>query len=212
MTGTSSACVTFCAHLVRHTLEQYDVSPGILQSLRRYQHLPGFVGLPALHLESPDLVHRLGFQSQVRAHGNIVTGQVFDNLHLVIATFEFDHHRTTVLHQANRVVERLVRLRVTHERHVGDEKRAPQAARNGPAVINDVIHGYRHRRIVPLDNHAERISDEHKVGARRIDQHRETGIVGRQAGDRVAIVFHFAQCRDIDRWLRHAALFELGVH
>ena len=34
----------------------------------------------------------------------------------------------------------------------------------------------------------------------------------REAGDSFALLLHFLQCRHINRWLRHAALFELRIH
>ncbi len=91
----------------------------------------------------------------MRTHGNIVTSEVLDDFHLVVATFELDHHRPAFLHQAHRIVERLARFGVTHERHICDQERAAQSARNYLAVIDDVIDGHRHRRVVTLDNHAE---------------------------------------------------------
>ncbi len=57
MTGTSRAFVTISADLVRYTFEQHNVGTGILQTLCRFQHFPGLVRLPALHLEPTDLVH-----------------------------------------------------------------------------------------------------------------------------------------------------------
>ena len=59
----------------------------------------------------------------MRAHGNVVPRQVFDDFDLVGTAFELGHHRATFLHQPDRIVERLVRARVTHERHVGYQKR-----------------------------------------------------------------------------------------
>jgi hypothetical protein len=37
--------------------------------------------------------------------------------------FSLDHHRAAFLHHADRILERLIGIRITHERHVGDKKR-----------------------------------------------------------------------------------------
>jgi hypothetical protein len=86
----------------------------------------------------------------------------------------------------NRVRERLLRRRVAHERHVGDEKGAPQSLRDGTAVIDDVFHRHGHRAVVTLDHHAERVTHEHDVHTAAVDQRREARIVRRQTGDLLA--------------------------
>jgi hypothetical protein len=87
------------------------------------------VCLPSLHTKPADLVHGLGLQPEVRADRNIVAREMLDDLDLAFATFQFDHHRAVdhhraaFLHHADRILERLIGIRITHERHVGDKKR-----------------------------------------------------------------------------------------
>ena len=58
-------------------------------------------------------------------HRDVVAGKMLDDLDLPFAAFELDHHRAAVLHQPHRIVERLLVVRIAHERHVGDEEGAP---------------------------------------------------------------------------------------
>ena len=55
---------------------------------------------------------------------------------------------------------------------------------------------------------------EHRgeVRSRRIDECCKARVVCCQAGDRLAVGLHRAQGRDINRRLRHAPLFKLGIH
>ncbi len=139
MTGTSSAAVIALAHLVRHAFQQHDIRARILQSLRGLKHgfrpCPG----PALHLEAADLVHRLWLQTDMCADGYIVTRQVFNDFNLPITAFQLHHHRAAFLHQAYRVIECDAGLCIAHKWHVGDQECAPQTARNGARVIDNVV-------------------------------------------------------------------------
>ena len=175
----------------RNTLEQDNVSSGILQLLCGLNHFASVLGLTTLHLESTKFVNRLGLQSQVRTNRNIMVGEMFNNIELAATALELDHHRATLLHKAHRVVERLRRVCIAHERHVSDEKCMAQASCNCSRVVHDVINRYRHCRIVSLYNHAERIANEHNVGTGRIDQGREARVVSSQTGYWLTVLFHF---------------------
>ena len=200
------------AHLVRDTLKQHNIGAGILQSLRGRQHFLRLVRLSALHLESADLVNRLGFQSQVRANRNIVSGKMRNDLNLIVPAFQLDHHRTALLHKPDCVVERHTGLGVTHEGHIGDQKGAPKTASNGPRVINDVVNGDRHSCVVTLDYHSQRITHQNEIGSGRINQYRIARVVGSETGNRLTFLLHLLQSGDVDGRLRHAALFKLCVH
>ena len=45
------------ANFVWHALKQDNIGARVLQSLGSHDHLPSFVGIPALHLETAYLVH-----------------------------------------------------------------------------------------------------------------------------------------------------------
>ena len=67
-----------------------------------------------------------------------------------------------------------------------------QPARDRAAVIDDVVQRDRHRGVVALDHHAERIADQHQVDAGVVDQRREAGVVGgdgRRSSRRSAFIF-----------------------
>ena len=80
------------------------------------------------------------------------------------------------------------------------------------SVINDVFDRNRNGRVMPLDDHSQRISNQHEVRARLIHQLCKARIIGGQARNRIAVQFHSGQRRYIHRRLSHAALFKLFVH
>ena len=73
---------------------------------------------------------------------------------------------------------------------IRNARRRPRATHG---VIDHVLDGDRHRRVVPLDDHAERVADEHDVGAGEIDELREARVVRGEARDRLARLLHLAQ-------------------
>ena len=181
-------------------------APGCLE------HLLGLLPVAPLHLEAADLVHGLRLQAQVRADRDVVPGQVLDDLDLPFPAFQLDHHRSAFLHQAHGVVERLRGIGVTHERHVRHQERAPEPAGDRARVVDDVGDRHGHRRVVTLDDHAERIPYQHQVGAGQVDELREACVIGGETGDRFARRLHVPQRRHVDGRLRHAALFKLRIH
>ena len=100
------------------------------------------------------------------------------------AALELHHLGAALLHQAHGVLERLLARGVRHERHVGHQERAIEALHDRTAVIDDVLQRDGHGRVVTLDDHAERIADQHQIDARVIHQRCEARVVGR---DRQAI-------------------------
>ena len=83
-------------------------APAFFERLRVAHHLLGRRFLAPLHAKAADLVHRLRLQAEVRAHRDVVAGEELDDLDLARAAFELDHLRAAFLHQAHRVVERLL--------------------------------------------------------------------------------------------------------
>jgi hypothetical protein len=79
-------------------------------------------------------------------------------------------------------------------------------------VIDDVVERDRHRRIVALDHHAERIADEHDIDAGLVDQRGVARVVGGQARDLLAVRLHLAERGDVDRRTRRIAELELRIH
>ena len=82
----------------------------------------------------------------------------------------------------------------------------------GARMVDDVVDSDRHRRVVALDHHAERVAYQDEIGTGRVDQCRIAGVVGRQARDRRAVGSHLPEGRDVDRGPFHTALFELRIH
>ena len=164
-----------------------------------------------LHAEAAGLVHRLRLQSQVRAHRDVVAREEFDDLELAEAALELDHLRAAFLHEAHGVRERDVGRRITRERQVGHQERPMQSARHGFAVIDDVVHGHRHRGVVTLQHHAERIAHQHQVRVGVVAQHREARVVAGDAGDLLALALHLVERAQRHRRPRGIALFEMCV-
>jgi hypothetical protein len=128
----------------------------------------------------------------MRAHGNIVARQVLHDFDLQAAALELDD-AGALLHQPDRIGECLILRGIAHEGQIAHQKRPLQPARHGPRVIDHVIHRDRHRSVVTLDHHAERIPGQHDVDAGIIDQLREACVIGRKAGDALPLLTHLGQ-------------------
>jgi hypothetical protein len=148
----------------------------------------------------------------VRADGDVVAGEKFDDLDLPGATFELDHLGPALLHEPHGVLQRLLARGVRHERHVGHQERAQQAPRHGLAVIDDVIERDGHGRVVALDHHAERVTDQHDVGARFVHERGEAGVVTGETRDFLALGLHAAERSDVDGRAGRVPQLELCVH
>ena len=105
-------------------------------------------------LNPPVLCTDCGFRPEVRAHGDVVAREEFDDLELAEPAFELHHLRAALLHEPHGVGQRDVRRRIARERQVGHQERTMQPARHRFAVIDDVVHGDRHRGVVTLQHHA----------------------------------------------------------
>src|SRR5438552_12999125 len=70
--------------------------------------------------------------------------------------------------------------------------------RHDAAVIDHLIHRDRQGRVVPLDDHAERISDEENLDSGAIEEAGEGGVVGREHRDALAGLLHLAESIDGD--------------
>jgi hypothetical protein len=75
-----------------------------------------------------------------------------------------------------------------------------------------VIHGDRHGGVVTLNHHAQCVTHQHHVDTRGIQPRGEGGVVGRQAGDLLATLFHLSECVERDRRPLGVALLQVGVH
>jgi hypothetical protein len=78
------------------------------------------------------------------------------------------------------------RLLVAAERHVGDDEGATRAALDGGDMVGDVGDGHRQRRVVALDDVAQRIADQQHVDAGTIEQASEAGVVAGEHDDLLA--------------------------
>jgi len=118
-----------------------------------------------------------------------------------------------LLHESNRVADRLfVGDLVRAERHVADHQRVAHGARHRSRHEQHLVHGHRHGRVVSLDDHAERIANQHDVSAGRIHQRSEAGVVGREARDLLAGGTHLRQGIKRYRRMVRVTLLELRIH
>src|SRR6476620_294323 len=74
-----------------NTFEQQHVGTRRLQGLRISDHPRGVLLLTPLNAKPAGLVHRLWLEAEVRAHRDVVPGEVFDDFKLRAASFELDH-------------------------------------------------------------------------------------------------------------------------
>ena len=126
------------------------------------------------------------------------------------AAFELDRVGAGLLDQPARVYQRLLRADlVAHERHVGNEQTAADAASHHPGVINHFIEGDGKAIGLALHHHAKRIADEHSIDPGRVEKARHGVIVAGQHGQPLATAFggkEIGHCH----WPRHGHLRNLG--
>ena len=138
--------------------------------------------------------------------------QELDDLGLAFAALELDHARPALLHQAHRIRQRELARRIAHEGQIGDQKRPMQSACHRGAVVDHVIHGHRHGRVMSLDDHAEGVADQRDVDPGLIQPHRKAGVINGQAGDLLAALLHLSERAERDRWSIGVAQLQLRVH
>ena len=87
-----------------NALEQHHVGAGRFQLPRLLEQARRGVVLAALHAKAAGLVHRLGLEPEMRAHGDVVAGEELDDLGLLAAAFQLHHLRAALLHQPHGVL------------------------------------------------------------------------------------------------------------
>ena len=178
---------------LRHILGQHHVGAVRDAFVRLAHQRVGLRRLFTLAPQAAEFVHRLRAQPDMRAHRNALPAERGDDGRRAVGDFQFDHLRAAVLHQALGAVERLQRRQATHERQVGGQHRARQPAPGAAAVVGDVVGGHGDGRAPPLHHRPQRVADQHQVHAGALHRARERGVVGGQAGDGFAGLFHVAE-------------------
>src|SRR6185437_8904900 len=198
--------------LAGNAFEQQQICTGGLERLGILHHRPRGFLTASLHAKATGLVHRLRFQSQVRAHGDVMARKIGHRIELTRPTLELYDARPALLQQTHRVAQRQLGGRIAHERQIGDEQRSHQSAGHRRTVVDHVIHRHRHGRIATQDHHAERISHQHHIDAGGVDQRRKTGVVGREAGDPLALLLHLRQRAEGHRGAVGVPVLQMGIH
>ena len=144
--------------------------------------------------------------------GDVVPRKKLDHLDLRGPAFELDDLGTPLLHQSNRIGEREFARRIAREWQIRHQQRAVQAARYGLTVIDHLVHGDRHRSVVALDDHTERIADQHDVRVRFVDKRCEARVIAGQRGDLLALGLHLVQRGERYRRSRRITQLQMGIH
>ena len=100
---------------------------------------------------------------------------------------------TALFHEQAGIQHRLFGRGITEERHVGDQQGIVEAVRYTLRVIEHILHRHRQRGLFTLYHHTERVADQYDIDARLLQQLREAGIIGCQAGDLLAILLHLRE-------------------
>jgi len=150
----------------------------------------------ALHLVSPELVHGLRREADVRHDGDSRPGDPARHLGNLAAPLELDPLGPGFLHEAPGIAHGLLDRRlVGHERHVPDHHGALGRPGNGLGVVQHVLHRHGEGAVVAENDHAQRIPHEDDVDAGLVHGRRRGVVVGGQHGEALALFFHLPDCR-----------------
>jgi hypothetical protein len=164
-----------------HPLQDEAVGPGLLQGLGIIEQSLGRVGGAALDAVATQLVHRLGGQADVAHHRDAGLGHAPDRLGHGLAAFQLDRLDVALLEQAGAAAQGLFGVGlVAAEGQIPHQVRALAAARDGAAVVDDVVEGDGDGVFVALNHHAQAVPHQHGVDLGGFDEAGEGGVV---AGD-----------------------------
>ena len=177
----------FRGQVCRHAFQQQQIGAGLLQVFCRGQHTFGGAFRLALHAVTAHLVDHLRLQAEMGATGDAEARQGFDRFQLRFAAFQLDHLRPGSALNSSLALSSACWVELSEPKGMSSISMAlfsPFGYR--PAVVGDFGQRDRNRGVVPLDDHTQRIADQHHLDAAIFDQPRETVIVGGQAGE----IFH----------------------
>src|SRR5918993_5636653 len=147
----------------------------------------------------------------MRAHRYTACYQKLDRRREPGAAFDLDH-LSAGLHQANGVVERRLRCSlVAAKRHIGDQPCALQTAHYGAHVILDVFDSDRKCRCMSLNDHSERVADQHAVDAAVVEQPGEARFIAGEHCDRLPSGTHLRKLQQRYR-LGHMLIRRISAH
>ena len=134
---------------------------------------------PSLDAIAAELVHRLRCQANMGADRHAAVDQEVNRVRHECAAFELDHLGPRG-HQPGGVSHRLfAALLIAAERHVRNNERAIAAACDALGVIHHVLEGDRERRLLPLQDVAQRVADEDDIHSASFKQRCEACVVAR---------------------------------
>ena len=177
----------------RNTLQQQQIRARILQRQGIVMDPPGALLVTPLHPVTPQLVYRLGLQSEVRTHRNALTGEATHRLQLHGPSFQLHHLRPALFHQPAGVRNGLPRIHVGQERHIGHQQRPTATTGHAAGMVDHLVEGHRQGALLPLNHHSERIPHQQDLHPRRIEQRGEAAVVGGQTGELLSRLLHLLQ-------------------
>ncbi len=98
----------------------------------------------------------------------------------------FQLHRVTArfLEKAAAVDNGITRTALIRtKRHIADNKGPRRSPADSRRVMNHLVHGHRHGRVIPQNHHPQRISHQQDIHATTGNKGRHGGIVGSEYGD-----------------------------
>ncbi len=193
--GDGNRCADLARQQFGHALEHQHLRTRLLELTGILEDGLGAVGFPTLHLVTTELVDGLGQQAQMGTDGNRPPGEMTHRLHLGFAPLDLDHVRTALLHQPAGGIEGLGRRAMAHEGHVRDDEGATAAPLHHGAVIDHLGDAHRQSALVSLYHHAQRIAHQDHVRTGGLAETGETGIVGGDDGDLLALLLHAPERR-----------------
>ena len=154
------------AKLGGNHLDHHRVGPGVGDGLSVGENLARRCDVATLHLETAERARGLRSQSDVPHDRDTRANNGGSSLGDLLPTLQLDGIGAALLQEAARVLDRAAGVDVVGEEwQIGDDMGSRCAAADGFRVIDDVIKCDWDGRIVALDDHPQRITDQEDVDA-----------------------------------------------
>lgn len=187
-----------CGHTFREVcwdlLENDGEAACLFEQLRICDQFLRLFLLARAHGVGAEFVDGLRGQTQMTHHWDSRGQDAFDGFDDLRTSLEFDRVCPALLHDPNRTVERAQRISlIGTEGHVTDDERALDPLDHALGVVDHLVEGDRHRRVVARHHIGCGITDQEDVDSRAIEDARHREVIRGEHGDLLTDLLHLEQ-------------------